>query len=136
MSIFYIAQLARNASLPKNIFIIISAWFEKSAYVLWGHHGIFEILTLICGINSDESLSRFQLLRGAFNLHFDCIYQSMKIPISLFHLVPGVAPFDGAGSYCDAEVLGSEPKHAKSVSLSRLDTPRASKKAGMREVAS
>ena len=103
---------------------------------LWGHHGVFEILTLNCGMDFDESLSRVQLLRGASTLHFECISQSMKISILLFHLVTGVAPFDGADFHCDAAVLGSEPKHAKSISRSRRDTLRASKRAGMREVAS
>lgn len=103
---------------------------------LWSSHDVFETLMLIGGINFDESLSRIRILRSASNLHFECISHSVQIFASLFHLVTGVAPFDGADSYCDAEVLGNEPKHAKSISRSRRDTPRASKKAGMREVAS
>lgn len=103
---------------------------------LWSNHGVFEALMLIGGINFDESFSRVRIFHGASNLEFECISQSMKISVSLFQLVTSVAPFDGADSHCDAVVLGSEPKHAKSISRSRRDTPRASKKAGMREVAS
>ncbi len=103
---------------------------------LLSHYGVFEVLVLFGGISFEGSFRGAQILRAVSNLHFEYVSRSMQIFASLFHLVTGVAPFDGADFHCDAAVLGSEPNHAKSISRSRRDTPRASKKAGMREVAS
>ncbi|MGU3479460.1 hypothetical protein, partial [Methylobacterium sp. D48H] len=66
---------------------------------------MFEVLVLFGGISFDGSFRGVQILHAVSNLHFEYISRSMQIFASLFHLVTGVAPFDGADFHCDAAVL-------------------------------